>query len=262
MIAMAVEWRPCGLLNGQAANPYALLVLNQPLNRNALSAVIDKASLLVCADAGADRFLQYERSLHNGLKSRVPDAIVGDLDSLTLDTEKHYRENGVQVVKDPDQYSSDLTKCLKWIRDAWEQQNGKETELDVVVLGGLGGRVDQGFSQIHHLYMASGDASLVRGRVYLLSESSLSFVLGTGKNVIHIEDSYFTENVGIIPIQGPSKITTSGLEWDVKAWPTSFGGQVSTSNHVRAKQVVIEFDGPRPLFTIELAARLAAAHPR
>lgn len=259
---MAVDWRPCGLLKGQPSNPYALLVLNQPLNRNALSAVIDKASLLVCADAGADRFLQYEKSLENGLEGRLPDAIVGDLDSLTLDTEKHYRGKGVEVVKDPDQYSSDLTKCLIWIRDAWNTHSRRETELDVIVLGGLGGRVDQGFSQIHHLYMASGDASLASGRVYLLSESSLSFVLEIGKNVIHIEDSYFTENVGIIPIQGPSKITTSGLEWDVKAWPTSFGGQVSTSNHVRAHEIIIEFDGPRPLFTIELAARLAAAHPR
>lgn len=270
------HWRPCGLLNNQPNATYSVLILNQPVNRNALNAVILGASLLVCADAGADRLLHYDQATsHQGpnhsesevrYRHRLPDAIVGDLDSLSAGTEKHYRERGVQVVKDPDQYSTDFTKCLRWIRvevgRRRKEQHGSsdddEVSMDVVVLGGLGGRVDQGFSQIHHLYMAERDPQLLKGRIYLLSEQSLSFVLANGQNVIHLEPGYFGENVGIIPVLGRALITTKGLEWDVEDWPTEFGGQVSTSNHIRSDLIQIAFEGPQPLLTLELESKLSA----
>lgn len=268
------HWRPCGLLNGQPTAPYAVIVLNQPINKNALNAVIDAASLLVCADGGADRLLQYEQTTVvggavNGHQHqhqhqhrhghRLPDAIVGDLDSLSLDAEKHYRNRGVDVVKDPDQNSTDFTKCLRWIREEVQRQHGSDdVPMDVVALGGLGGRVDQGFSQIHHLFMAENDPHLLKGRIYLLSEQSLSFVLANDQNMIHIEPGYFAENVGVIPVLGRTLISTKGLEWDVECWPTEFGGQVSTSNHIRSDLIQITFEGPRPLLTLELESKLSA----
>ena len=260
---MSTKWSPSGLLSGNPASPYAVLVLNQPLNKNAMSAVLLRASLLVCADAGADRLYQYDSDPDETLCKRLPDAIIGDLDSLTEKGAAHYRSRGVQIIKDPDQYSTDFTKCLKWIRDKQKRSDGgMEENLDVVVLGGLGGRVDQGFSQIHHLYLATESSELLCGRVYLLSEQSLTFVLSEGSNVISIEPGYFEENVGIIPVLGPARLTTKGLEWDVQDWHTKFGGQLSTSNHIRSNQVEIAFTGPRPLFTVELAPRFAASHLR
>ncbi|KAJ4518928.1 thiamine pyrophosphokinase [Exophiala dermatitidis] len=265
------EWHPTGLLSGHPTRPYAIIILNQPINYKALDAVIDHADLLVCADAGADRLYKYhqqqqdQQQQHLPLRPqtrphiRLPDAIVGDLDSLSPQVEHHYRAQGVQVIKDPNQYSTDFTKCLKWIRRTVEhsQQSSLtlagpqecEVVMDVVVLGGLGGRVDQAFSQIHHLYMASNDSDLLVGRIYLLSESSLSFVLAEPDsdsttpsssttttttsilNIIHVPESkqgfsYFEENVGIIPVLGRCHITTTGLEWDVEDWPTEFGGQM------------------------------------
>lgn len=166
-------------------------------------------------------------------------------------------------------------------------------KLDVVVLGGLGGRVDQGFSQIHHLYMAhtlrreisSSSSSTFSagsspaeeqdmfGELYLLSEESLSFILSPGKHTIHTplthrpdlagieqeqeEGNVFAENVGIIPLAGPTFISLTGFEWDVTRWKTEIGGQLSTSNHIRASQLQVEVDTAvdRPvLFTVELAA--------
>ncbi|KAL2408480.1 hypothetical protein ABEF93_003971 [Exophiala dermatitidis] len=295
------EWHPTGLLSGRPTRPYAIIILNQPINYKALDAVIDHADLLVCADAGADRLYKYhqqqqdQQQQHLPLRPqtrphiRLPDAIVGDLDSLSPQVEHHYRSQGVQVIKDPNQYSTDFTKCLKWIRRTVEERTPTvgpqecEVVLDVVVLGGLGGRVDQAFSQIHHLYMASNDYDLLVGRIYLLSESSLSFVLAepdsdsttpsssttttapastttSTLNIIHVPESkqgfsYFEENVGIIPVLGRCLITTTGLEWDVEDWPTEFGGQMSTSNHIRSNRIEIAFQGPRPLFTMELGRR-------
>lgn len=204
---------------------------------------------------------------------RLPDAIIGDLDSLADDTRAHYQALGVEVVEDPDQYSTDFTKCLKFIRQWASSRDQSDDTMDVVALGGLGGRVDQGFSQIHHLFMAENDRSLLKGRIYLLSEQSLSFVLSSDASstksadsntvnataIIHLEAGHFAENVGILPVLGRTFLTTKGLEWDVQKWPSEFGGQVSTSNHIKADTVVIGYQGPPPLFTLELEKHLTAA---
>ena len=58
---MPTHWHPCGLLTNQPTRRYAILILNQPINAQALDAVITSASLLVCADAGADRFYKYDQ---------------------------------------------------------------------------------------------------------------------------------------------------------------------------------------------------------
>lgn len=60
----------------------------------------------------------------------------------------------------------------------------------------------------------------------------------------------FTENVGVVPLQGPATISLTGFEWDVQNWKTMMGGLISTSNHVKADVVEVECDRP-VLFTIE-----------
>ena len=171
--------------------------------------------------------------------------------------EAFYRDKGVAIVRDPDQYSTDFTKCLKWLRKNPSCNERPRSRLDVVALGGLGGRVDQGFSQIHHLYMATKDKELLEGEIYLLSEQSLSFVLEEGLNKIELSRKVYAQNVGIIPINGPGVITTRGLEWDVQDWKTEFGGQISTSNHLISETIEIE-TRTRVLFTAELVEKLAA----
>ena len=237
-------------------------------------------------------------------------------------------------MEDPDQYSTDFTKCLKHLNKhaaeiiasprrarissatnegAANATNGQSepastTALEVLVLGGLGGRVDQAFSQIHHLYtmaqtqqnfredltksdeshtQASESIKATVGNLYLISEESITFILCKGKNIIRtpatnrpnidetlseepkphetslkrkrdhqeVPERFFEENVGIIPLLGPASITTQGLEWDVQDWHTKIGGQLSTSNHIRADKVEVKTSMP-VLFTVELAQRL------
>jgi len=121
-------------------------------------------------------------------------------------------------------------------------------------LGGLGGRVDQGLSQLHHLYMEQRYPHYNNGRVYLLSTEAITFVLKKGRHRIRVHDPnapILGKYIGIIPLREPSIITTKGLEWDVTNWPTEFGGQMSTSNHVREDIVEITTTGD-VLFTIDL----------
>ena len=174
--------------------------------------------------------------------------------------EEHYRSRGVKIVKDPDQYSTDLTKCLNYIRDrvaeTEDQSNSSRTGVDVAIFGSLGGRADQAFSQLHHLYISSQDTASIIGDLYLITAQSVMFLLEKGQNRIEapVGLGHFTENVGIIPIGRPSIITTHGFEWDVTDWRTEFGTQMSTSNHIRAKIVEVEAS-ERVLFTLETATR-------
>ena len=67
----------------------------------------------------------------------------------------------------------------------------------------------------------------------------------------------FSQNVGILPIFGPTKISTRGLEWDVEDWETWMGGPVSTSNHVVSEDGIIGIrtEG-KVLFTVEMGEEL------
>ena len=182
------------------------------------------------------------------------------MDSLKPDVEEYYRSKDVKIVKDPDQYSTDLTKCLKYIKDhitkTEDQYKSPKEGVDVAIFGSLGGRADQAFSQLHHLYTCSQDVSSMIADLYLITAQSVMFLLEKGKNSIYapVGPRYFTENVGIIPIGRPSIITTHGFEWDVTEWRTEFGTQMSTSNHIKAEVVEVE-TSERVLFTLEIASR-------
>ncbi|KAI9749059.1 MAG: hypothetical protein M1815_002765 [Lichina confinis] len=197
---------------------------------------------------------------------QLPDEICGDLDSLRAEVAAFYRARGVHIVHKPSQYATDFAKCVDRIKSF--QQHGKQVEaggitapskpLDIVVLGGLGGRVDQGFAVMHQLcVLAEDDQAPGIKDIVLYSDRSVSFVLQPGCNRITtpLTEGYLTENVGIIPLGRAAVISTDGLEWDVQDWPAEFGKQVSTSNHIKKDTVSVIVD-VNVLFTVELSETL------
>lgn len=328
-----MDWHPTQFFRSSPVpSPFALLILNQPINENAFAELykhgispqelyiyIYRQRQLTNCHSKFYRLRRRRREpilrAYEGTRKRdlqristylsthtkynvqadnnqqLPNAIVGDLDSITNSVRTHYSTLGVPVVEDSDQYSTDFTKCLRFLRGHEREivsgryassttatSNG--TRLEIVILGGLGGRVDQAFSQIHHLYCmsmeqgAESSSSPGGGNLYLISEESITFVLKRGNNVVHVpgtryrsqgrsegEGDYLQENVGIIPVTGPARITTRGFEWDVKDWRSSIGGQLSTSNHIRAETVEVESE-EAVLLTIELADGLKGGRRR
>ena len=201
------------------------------------------------------------------------------MDSVHADVLEHYSNLGTKVYQDPDQYSTDLTKCLRHLSSPeWKQYTFRhwdryrtlsrqatvddastqsavalDATLDLLVVGSLGGRADQAFSLIHHLYAVDEDPKIQCGDVYLLTPESVIFLLQKGRNRIYtpVAKALLGENVGIIPVAKPAVISTQGLEWDVWEWRTEFGKQVSTSNHVRSASVEVTTT-ERVLFTVDL----------
>jgi thiamine pyrophosphokinase len=180
------------------------------------------------------------------------EVICGDLDSLFSRVRDDAQRRGTKVVEDPDQNSTDFTKGIAYLRG--NVFSKLPSASNIVCLGGLGGRVDQALSQLHHLYMEQQDPHYKNGRIYLLSTEGITFVLKRGKHRIRVHDPrspVLGKHIGIIPLKEPSIITTKGLKWDVTDWPTEFGGQISTSNLVREDVVEITTIGD-VLFTIDL----------
>lgn len=188
--------------------------------------------------------------------------IIGDLDSLTPTTREYFttRPKPTQIIHEFDQYSTDFGKAVKHIRSS--TASSSHEPIDIVAMGGLGGRVDHGLSQLHHLYLFQTEPSYAEGRMFLVSGESLTFLLKVGRHRIRVRDKdaagktladVFDKYVGIVPIKEPSVISTKGLEWDVEDWKTEFGGMVSTSNHVLPETEVVEVETTKDvLFTIAL----------
>jgi thiamine pyrophosphokinase len=125
--------------------------------------------------------------------------IIGDLDSLRDDVSAYYKEHGVHVEEDGDQYSTDFGKAMKVLTNGYPDRtspslatslrpvassHGLEDDgQDIIILGTIAGRVDQGLGLLHEIYreyQKHGPSA----RLWLLSEQNISFLLAPGKNVI------------------------------------------------------------------------------
>ncbi|KAF2476161.1 thiamine pyrophosphokinase-like protein 1 [Lindgomyces ingoldianus] len=235
-----------------------LLILNQPIASFDVFARLWRHTIYqICADGGANRLYDmFEGALELRRGDFLPDAIHGDLDSLRDDVRAYYTSRGVDVSQDLDQYSTDFGKAMQKIFS----RDSPSPQREVIVLGTLAGRVDQGLGLLHELIREESRHPDLQ--LWLFSESNVSFILKATHNIIQntLSNRLFTRNVGLLPIYGPAVITTTGLEWDVKDWETQMGHQVSTSNHTVAEEVHVQTNAPI-LFTIERAVLATGAKP-
>lgn len=262
-IGTLVELRPTRYLgekqhaDHEVDGEAALIVLNSPLTDIEYFAwLYNHASFRLCADGGANRLHDLiVRSFEDPeaaewatqFRSYKPDLIHGDLDSLEPDVRQRYEQLGVEISQDPDQYSTDFGKGVKKIIERLPNVR------DILVLGSLGGRVDQGIGLLHELYREQVHRHPAV-RFWLFTESSVSTLLRPGTTMLHtpVAEGLIKRNIGILPLYGPAIISTKGLEWDVTDWPTMMGSQVSTSNHIMQDTIAIQTNKD-VLFTVERA---------
>lgn len=194
----------------------------------------------------------------------LPDLIKGDLDSLRSDVREYYASHvsvsltftayltlnvcgfqGVQVIHDHDQYSTDLMKCVQALTEK-EQAEGCKVSIartphggmqpsltfkqyDLIILGGLSGRLDQTIHTLSYLYKLRKK----RERVFTVTDENVAWILdsvsgksGTccacslkryqGDHEIHVNHAYLGKTCGLLPVGIDSTtLTTSGLEWNL-----------------------------------------------
>ncbi|TYH05015.1 hypothetical protein ES288_A08G051400v1 [Gossypium darwinii] len=221
---------------------YALVVLNQTLPRFA-PLLWKHAQLRLCADGGANRVfdempLLFPQEDASDVRRRYkPDVIKGDMDSIRKEVLDFYRSLGTEIIdKSHDQDTTDLHKCITYIRDFAPDVN--KSSLCILVAGALGGRYDHEMGNLNVLYCFSAL------RIVLLSDDSLIYLLPrTHHHEIHIQTSVEGPHCGLIPIGVPSRSsTTTGLRWNLNNTEMRFGGLISSSNIVVGEKVTVQSD--------------------
>jgi thiamine pyrophosphokinase len=242
---------------------FALIVLNQPLDFPIpfLEQLWLHATWRVCADGGANRLFDALNG-NTLLQGRLlPHFIAGDLDSIRSDVSEFYRSRGTLILPSDCQNSTDFEKCLvalmnveaKEVTSSEMATSGDISNLsllikanpgegaifppciskdpmDIVVIGGTGGRFDQMMGIVHTL-LRVGELHLHR-RVWLLSPECAITTLGKGTHRIDVVDSFEGPECGLLPIGNSCVVSSHGLKWDLDRSTLSFGlnGLVSSSN--------------------------------
>ncbi|KAF8896359.1 thiamine pyrophosphokinase Thi80 [Infundibulicybe gibba] len=237
----ATDWTP-----ERPNTKRALVILNQPFSAALLRRVWNATSWHCCADGGANRLRAIAPDA-----SYIPDMIKGDLDSLKHDVETYYTSQGVSIVKDDDQDSTDLMKCVSEIENMEKEAgDGVSLQYEIILLGGLSGRLDQTIHTLSYLHKLRK----TRERVFTVTDDNLGWVLTTGKHEIHIDHHLMGKTCGLLPVGvAETQLTTSGLKWNLTNAKSSFDGLVSTSNHLIPEENVVYVETTQPIWwTVEL----------
>ncbi|KAI0701204.1 thiamine pyrophosphokinase Thi80 [Cytidiella melzeri] len=254
---MALNWDlPFLEAESTSTQKYALIILNQPFSYQLLHRLWQRSSWRCCADGGANRLLDsvrtqsIEQSKSTSLEiAYLPDLIKGDLDSLRLDVKDIYLSQGVAIVQDHDQYSTDLMKCVCALA---EKEQNEDTKYDIIILGGLSGRLDQTIHTLSYLHKLRK----VRERVFVATDENVAWLLDTGEHRIIINHRYLGQTCGLLPVGiDTAVLTTQGLKWNLTDTESSFDGMVSTSNHLLPEEPTVYIKTSKPIvWTVELKA--------
>ncbi len=192
-----------------------------PFNDTLLDFALARAPTLMAADGGADH------ALNANLR---PEAIIGDLDSLT--TAEVWRNSDSEIIEIPEQDSTDFDKCMRVI----------DAPL-LLGVGFVGGRLD------HQLAAFSALMAFRDKPVIILSEAEICFHC-PAKLQLEAEPGTPVSIYPLAPIRGTSSI---GLRWSVDGLLLEPGGRLGTSNQAVGGQVKLSFDGPGGLMILPIS---------
>ena len=244
---------------GDAAHPTALILLNHEGSSPSLSLsplmrrLWDCSSIRLCADGASSRLYHALQRGEDGARLEKcdpvvaqrllyyqPDEIVGDWDSIDAESEAYYRSVGVPMYPQPeDQDSTDLEKCFRRLVIR-QGVSGVGREYRVVVAGAFGGRLDHEVQNLNCLYKWTHCFHALA----MVTEHSVASLLPPGGVEIRLRSPFEGPTCGLLPLGGPAKLTTKGLQWDLEGAVSSFGGMVSTSNCTLGTTVQVLTDTP------------------
>ena len=168
---------------------------------NLVKPLIEEKDLVVSADGG----LRYIRSL-----SLTPKLVIGDLDSVSQDDIEYLNDKNIEVLKFPiEKDQTDLEIALKELI--------KRGYKDILVIGALGGRIDQTLANL--------------GLMLSLTDDDTRIEFDDGQEHIMLVRNHQTffgkkgDTVSLIPQCSPAKgITTGGLRYPLND-ESLFSGQ-------------------------------------
>lgn len=168
---------------------------------------------IYCADGGAN----HAREL--GI---IPDAIIGDLDSISKENLKYF-QNKCRVIRYQRQNDTDIEKCIKYAI--------KNDSEEIILLSVIGNRLDHSFCNIGIVLKFFDQI-----RISIIHDNSM-LVPHTGKISFNTMPG---ELISVYGIDRKTKISSKGLKYKLRRDSLPFGIKESTSNAAIGKLVELE----------------------
>jgi thiamine pyrophosphokinase len=174
--------------------------------------LLDSADAVVCCDGAAVQYLRYTRRRFGA--ERMPEAVVGDLDSLP----KTVRERlAGLIVHEPEQDDNDQTKAMRYVLAHYPDVT------DIHILGATGKREDHTIGNMGLLMEYTRLFDLEGIRVEMVSDYSTAFAL-TNSCELHVGKG---RRVSLFSPDNSLTIRSEGLQWPTDAvvfdnwWPAT-----------------------------------------
>lgn len=216
--------------------PNAVILANgTPPSRVTLQDALRRATLFVCADGGADLARRF---------GEIPDAIVGDLDSISAESLAVFRE--IPIVSNPDTEHTDSEKAIEWIL-------GRGAFDEITLLGASAGRIDHVLGHLSLLHRFKG-----RTRIVLEDDHARAWLASVGEEPI---DEPAGTTISFFAIGAPAEgVTTVNLRYPLVNRRVELGAQDSISNVVETSPAALRIgSGELLVIVVRQAAGAPAA---
>jgi thiamine pyrophosphokinase len=182
-----------------------------------LQPYFEDATAIIAADGGARHLVAL---------SRLPDVLIGDLDSVPSPRRTMLHEQSTLILPHgTDKDETDLELALLYAVDNYNEE-------EILVFGGFGGRLDQMLANILLLMHPR-----LRGREIRLVTQYQRIWLVAGRSDIRGEKG---DTVSLIPLGGDVHVArTEGLRWSLQDEVLAFGPARGVSNEMSGETAFV-----------------------
>ena len=178
---------------------------------------LETAKAIIAADGGLRHVLAL---------GRLPDAVIGDMDSIMPSALDELQADVEFVVHSKDKDASDLELALQYAAANYDDQ--------ILILGSLGGRLDQLLANV----LLLTDPLLQGKAVKIVEAHQQAWVVDAGTGLVKGSPG---DLVSLLPLRGDVLVErTSGLKWKLRNERLEFGRSRGVSNVMIADTALIE----------------------
>ena len=162
--------------------------------------LIRTADFVICCDGALQKFLRHSRNIFG--ETKLPDLVIGDMDSLSASMKRKYSDIIIQV---DEQEHNDQTKAFRWALE-----NISDIE-HIYILGATGEREDHTIGNVSLLmeYARTFDLVGMDIEVEMITDRATIFAVTDTFEM----DCGIGRSVSIFSPDNSLKIHSEGLEW-------------------------------------------------
>ena len=191
--------------------------------------LVSEETICFCADGGANFAFQY---------GKIPEMIIGDLDSIEKKVLEYYKSKNILIKKFPkDKDFTDFELILKEINKISENKNSVEK---IFVVGGLGKRIDMTLSNL-----------------FIIEKYKNLVFLQENEEIFYAEKSFVLKNkkeyeFSIIPInEKVEKLTLKGFKFETDKIDVKRESSRLVSNVICGDEASVEFENGKLIIILK-----------